>query len=121
MISEEETLKLVVKTIIDKKGIQPVVLDLREVSPLTDYFLIVSGNTSRQVKALKDAIDEALSKFKIEPKSIEGLPEAKWVLMDYSDFVIHIFDEETREFYGLERLWRHAVPVSLKSLEESAS
>lgn len=80
---------------------------------LADYFVICSGNTSRQVKAIVDEIDYRLSAARVIPHHVEGLTESKWVLMDYGDVVVHVFDEETREYYDLEGLWGDARHVKV--------
>lgn len=98
----------------DKKGFDLVILDLKECSSITDYFMICSGNSTKHVQAIADGIDEALKKEGIRPLGIEGYNEARWVLMDYDDLIIHIFDEETRNFYDLERLWGNAPHVNLE-------
>lgn len=91
---------------LEKKGIDLRLLDLRGVSAFTDYFLVCTGNTDRQVKALHDSIHSALKDdLRLIPRRVEGLPEARWVLMDYVDVVVHLFVPETREFYRLEQLW----------------
>jgi ribosome-associated protein len=93
----------------DAKAIDPVELDLREVLGYTDYFVIVTGNTDRQTKAIHDRIHEGLKKeHGILPRRVEGLAEARWILMDYLDVVVHIFTPEAREFYRLEQLWGEA-------------
>jgi ribosome-associated protein len=115
---EERLLRAAVKAVVDKKGSNPVILDLREVSSVTDYFLIVSGSTARQVKAMAEAIDEEVSKEKVNPLRTEGVTGAKWILMDYGDFVVHLFEESTRAFYDLERLWRHVPSMPAESFSE---
>jgi ribosome-associated protein len=90
----------------DKKAIDIVALDLREVAGYTDYFVICSGNTDRQTKAIHDAIHLGLKKHHgVLPRRVEGLGEARWVLMDYLDVVVHVFTPETRDYYRLEALW----------------
>jgi len=90
----------------DAKAIDPVELDLREVLGYTDYFMIVTGNTDRQTKAIHDRIHMGLkNEHGLLPRRVEGLSEARWILMDYLDVVVHLFTPETREFYALERLW----------------
>ena len=90
----------------DKKAIDIVALQVGEVLGYTDFFLICSGNTDRQAKAIHDGINEGLKKdHGVLPRRVEGLAEAKWILLDYLDVVVHVFTPETREFYGLERLW----------------
>ena len=90
----------------DKKAIDVVELDLREVLGYTDYFLICSGNTGRQAKAIHDGILEGLKhEHELLPRRVEGSAQAGWILMDYLDVVVHIFTPETRAFYRLEQLW----------------
>ena len=96
----------------DKKAIDVVELDLRGVLGYTDYFLVCSGNTGRQAKAIHDGILEGLKReHDTLPRRVEGSAEAGWILMDYLDVVVHIFTPETREFYRLEQLWGE-VPAS---------
>ena len=93
----------------DKKAIELVELDVAGILDYTDRFIICSGNTDRQTKAIADGIQEGLKKdHGIAPRRIEGLPEARWILMDYLDVVVHIFTPEAREFYRLEQLWGEA-------------
>jgi len=90
----------------DKKAIDIVALDLRAVAGYTDYFVICSGNTDRQTKAIHDGINQGLKKAdRVLPRRVEGLSEARWILMDYLDVVVHVFTPETRDFYRLESLW----------------
>lgn len=93
---------------LSKKAIDVKVLDLRELTTVTDYFVICSGNLDLHVKAISDAIVEELEKRKIKVWHIEGYSALKWVLLDYVDVVVHIFNQEARDFYGLERLWGDA-------------
>ena len=91
---------------LDKKAIDVVALDVREVLGYTDYFLVCSGNTDRQTKAIHDGIHEGMKKdHGLLPRRVEGAQEARWILMDYLDVVVHVFTPETRAFYALERLW----------------
>jgi ribosome-associated protein len=93
----------------DKKAIELVELDVGEILDYTDRFIICSGNTDRQTKAIADGIQEGLKKdHGIAPRRIEGLPEARWILMDYLDVVVHIFTPDARDFYRLEQLWGEA-------------
>lgn len=92
----------------DKKALDLVLLDLRGTSGFTDFFLICSGQTNRQVKAIADGIDEALRARQVRAAHTEGYGRANWVLLDYIDFVVHIFTPESRHFYDLERLWGSA-------------
>jgi ribosome-associated protein len=97
----------------DKKAQQVTVMDLRAAHAFTDAFVICSGQTPRQVKAIVEAIEEALRKMQVRPSHIEGLERAEWVLLDYFDFVIHVFTPDTRAFFGLERLWGSAEVVEV--------
>ncbi len=97
----------------DKKAVNSVVLDLREVTEFTDFFIITAGTNVRQVQAISDGIEEDLKLIDTRPSRIEGYNTAEWILMDYGDFVVHIFEEKARQFYDLERLWRDAKKVEL--------
>jgi ribosome-associated protein len=90
----------------DRKASDIVALDLREVAGYTDFFVICSGNTDRQAKAIHDSIHQGMKKqLGVLPRRVEGLTESRWILMDYLDVVVHIFTPETRDFYRLEALW----------------
>jgi ribosome-associated protein len=100
----------------DVKAIDVVALDVRGVLDYTDWFLICSGNTDRQTKAIHDRIHEGMKKdHGLLPRRVEGLQESRWILMDYLDVVVHVFVPETREFYGLERLWGEVPARALAS------
>jgi ribosome-associated protein len=93
----------------DAKAIDPVELDLRDVLGYTDYFVICTGNTDRQTKAIHDRINEGMKKeHGVLPRRVEGLGESRWILMDYLDVVVHVFTPDAREFYRLEQLWGEA-------------
>jgi ribosome-associated protein len=109
-------LKHVVDIIEDKKGFQTVVLDLREISLITDYFLIVTGHSTTQVKAITEHIAEKLPALGMPILRVEGLPEAQWVLIDCGDLVFHVMTPDNREFYHLERLWGDAKIVMLEAV-----
>jgi len=101
-----------VKAAEDKQAVELVVLDLRKAAGFTDFFIICSGTNSRQVRAIADGISEALAVGGEKPAYIEGYDRSEWILLDYFDFIVHVFAPETRAFYGLERLWGNAEPVS---------
>ena len=106
----------------DKKAIDIVELDLRGVLGYTDFFVIGTGNTERQVKAIHDGIHESMKKELGElPRRVEGLPEARWVLMDYLDVVVHVLTPEAREFYRLEQLWGEAPTLDLSTDADAAA
>jgi ribosome-associated protein len=96
-----------------KKAVDLVVLDLRSLDSFTDYFVICSGQNVRQVQAIADAVEESLRKEQVRPAHIEGFERADWVLLDYFDFIVHVFSTERREFYALERLWGSAERLEL--------
>jgi ribosome-associated protein len=105
----DELLGEIARLAADKKAIDVVELDLREVLGYTDYFLICSGNTGRQAKAIHDGIVEGLKhEHETIPRRVEGSAHTGWILMDYLDVVVHIFTPQTREFYRLESLWGEA-------------
>jgi ribosome-associated protein len=101
----------------DKKATAVTVLDLRKTGAFTDYFLICSGANPRQVHAIADAIEEALKARKIRPTHVEGYQRAEWILLDYFDFVVHVFSTNARQFYGLERLWGEATRIEVDETE----
>ncbi len=100
-----QRLLLCINAVLQKKAKNIVVLNVKEMSSFTDYLLICSGATDRQVKAVSDAIQEYLKKEGIRPLGVEGESNAEWILLDYDDVVISVFQEEIRSFYGLENLW----------------
>lgn len=102
-----------VKAALDKKATNVVVLDLRRTPAFTDFFVLCSGQSARQVKAIADAVEEAMKAARIRPAHIEGYDRADWVLMDYFDFIVHVFSPQTREFYSLERLWGDAERIEI--------
>jgi len=101
-----------------KKAVNLTVLDLREVTSFTDYFIICSGTNPRQIQAITDEILKQLSALGERAISTEGYEGADWVLIDYGDYVVHVFSERAREYYDLERLWRHARRVPIPPAEE---
>jgi ribosome-associated protein len=109
-----EEAKLALRCASDKKAFDIVALDLREIASFTEFFIITSGANSRQVQAISDEIEEQLKKhLSSRPVRIEGYRTAEWILLDYGDFIVHIFEKEARDFYDLARLWRDAKRVTL--------
>jgi ribosome-associated protein len=100
--------ELAIRAAEDKKASELVVLDLRKAAGFTDFFVICSGTNPRQIRAIADAITEALAAEGVKPAHVEGYQRSEWILLDYFDFIVHIFAPETRLFYGLERLWGNA-------------
>ena len=110
----DERVRLALHAAAEKKAHDLVVLDLREVASFTDYFVIASGTNVRQVQAVADAVQEQLrGQLSVRPARVEGYNSAEWVLLDYGDFILHVFEEKSRRFYDLERLWRDAARVPL--------
>ena len=106
-----DKVKVAVTAAEDKKAIDLVVLKLVELTAFADYFVICSGNSARQVQAIADEIEDQLKQHKSRPLNIEGYNNAEWVLMDYGSVIVHIFSENARRFYDLERLWRDAEKI----------
>ncbi|HEX7957647.1 MAG TPA: ribosome silencing factor [Pyrinomonadaceae bacterium] len=108
----DERLRLALHAAGEKKAHDLVVLDLREVASFTDYFAIASGTNVRQVQAVADEVQNQLRRrLGVKPARVEGYNSAEWVLLDYGDFIFHVFEEKSRRFYDLERLWRDAARV----------
>jgi ribosome-associated protein len=107
-----DRLREVVAAAQDRKALRLRVLRIDEVSDFTEYFLICSGTSERQVQAIADAVREKLSRDGTRPMGVEGYRHGAWILLDYGEFVVHIFDEEIRDFYGLERLWADGSDVT---------
>lgn len=108
-----------VETLFDRKALDVTLLDLRKVSTATDYFLIASGRSDTHVSAIGDYLVDELKKEGIRPSGVEGMRGGRWVLIDYVDFVVHVFHPAAREFYQLERLWGDA-PLRVLEPQESA-
>ena len=107
-------LQLAIQCAEEKKAVNMVGLDLREIASFTEFFLIASGTNQRQVQAIADEIGEQLKKqLRRRAVRVEGYSSAEWILLDYGDFIVHLFDKEAREFYDLERLWRDARRVEI--------
>jgi ribosome-associated protein len=104
----DDRLQRAINAAAEKKAIEPTVLDLRGISSFTDFFLIVTGANRRQVQAISDEVVDHLKLNGSPAARVEGYQTAEWVLIDYGDFVVHVFDDKARRFYDLERLWREA-------------
>ncbi|MGQ9636560.1 MAG: ribosome silencing factor [Thermodesulfobacteriota bacterium] len=109
----KKKLILCLKAAIEKKALDPVLLELKGLSSVTEYFLLFTGKSDRQVQAIAQAIEEELKKSGIHPLGQEGTAQGKWILMDYDDVVVHIFLEPVRKFYDLEGLWVDAPRMDL--------
>lgn len=108
-----DKVKLAAAAAEDKKALDLVVLNLMEITSFADYFVICHGTSSRQVQAIADEVEDRLKKQGVRPLNIEGYQNAEWVLMDYGSMIVHIFSENSRRFYDLERLWRDAEKVDV--------
>ncbi len=97
----------------EKKAIDLVVLDLRDIASFTDYFVITSGANERQVQAISDGVSDTLKKVGSPAARVEGYKTAEWILLDYGDFIVHVFEQKARNFYDLERLWRESKRVEV--------
>nr|WP_308623994.1 ribosome silencing factor [uncultured Eisenbergiella sp.] len=108
---------MAVSALEDKKAEDISIIDISEVSVLADYFIIAGGSNHSQIQALTDSVDEKLGRAGYTRKQIEGYDTANWVLMDYGDIIVHIFDRENRLFYDLERIWRDGKRVGLEEFK----
>lgn len=109
-----DALELAAVAADDKKAHDLIALDISAIASFADCFLICTGDSSRQIQAISDEIEMRLKEAGFRPNHIEGYRNAEWVVLDYSDLIVHIFSKAARAYYDLERLWRDAVPVSLK-------
>ncbi|HWP41887.1 MAG TPA: ribosome silencing factor [Blastocatellia bacterium] len=107
-IEIEEAVRVAARAAGEKKATDIVALDLRKVASFTEYFVICSGASNRQVSAIAEAVEESLRKAGKRPLHTEGYSSAEWILLDYGDFIVHVFSDAARRFYDLERLWRDA-------------
>lgn len=111
---QDQILKIITESIFEKKGVDVKILDLRNITTIADYFVICSGESDMQVKAIADNVDKNLSDEGIKVWKKEGFKALSWVLIDLSDIVVHVFRNESRQFYNLERLWGDAPVQELK-------
>ncbi len=116
-LTPEEMVAAIADLAADRKALEIVQLDLRGMIGYADYFLICSGRTDRQTRAIHDAVHEGLKARGVLPRRVEGLSEARWILMDYLDVVVHVFTPETREYYRLEQLWGEAPSLAVEAVE----
>ena len=111
-----ELARLAIAALEDKKAEDVRVIDIGDVSVLADYFIIASGNNRTQVQAMADEVEERLGRAGAAPKQIEGYQSANWVLLDFGDVIIHIFDAQNRLFYDLERIWKDGTQIDQEQL-----
>jgi ribosome-associated protein len=103
-----------------KKAVDLVVLDLRGLASFTDFFLLATGNSNRQLQTIADAIENELARVKVKPDHVEGYSQGEWILLDYVDFVIHLFTPRSRAYYDLERLWGDALRLDIEPARRAA-
>lgn len=111
----KEKALLIGSSALETKADDVVILDMRKVSTFWDYFVITSAGSFKKTRAIADNIQESLSKKRLKPHHVEGTKEGQWILLDYGSVVAHIFYEETRSFYDLERLWGDAQKIDISS------
>ena len=116
--TEKMMAQIACKAIDDKKGQDIKIIDIHNVSVIADYFVIASGTNSNQVQAIVDNVKEQLGRAGFEAKQIEGNRNSSWILMDYGDVIVHVFDEENRLFYDLERIWRDGKVLEMDAFLE---
>ncbi len=113
----KEMAKLAIQALEDKKAEDIKVIDISDISTIADYFIIASGKNRNQIQTLCDNVDETLGRAGVMMKQTEGYKSASWILMDYGDIIVHIFDTENRLFYDLERIWRDGKEIDASGLE----
>lgn len=116
--TEKMMAQIACKAIDDKKGQDIKIIDIHNVSVIADYFVIASGTNSNQVQAIVDNVEEQLGRAGFEAKQIEGNRNSSWIFMDYGDVIVHVFDEENRLFYDLERIWRDGKVLEMDAFLE---
>ena len=110
---------LAVEALEDKKAEDIAIIDISEVSVIADYFIIAGGNNKSQIQALSDVVDEKLVRAGLPLQQIEGYNNANWILLDFGDIIVHIFDKENRLFYDLERIWCDGKKIELNDLKNT--
>ena len=119
MSTIEQRVQSVVETVLDKKALEVDVLSVGDLTSIADYFILCSATNERQSQAIADGVEEKLRNGGIRPLMVEGSGTGRWILLDYGDFILHVFTEETRRFYSLERLWGDAPNVTADFLPQS--
>lgn len=115
-ISIKEMVKITYAALTDKKAINPKIIDISKVSVLADYFIIASGANEKQVQAMADNVCEKLAEAGMQYRQIEGYQSANWILIDFNDIIVHIFNHEDRLFYDLERIWRDGENLEIENI-----
>ena len=114
VVEPDEAIMIAAQAAGEKKATDIVILDLRQIASFTEYFVLCTGANARQVSAIADSVEEQLRKAGKRPLHTEGYSSAEWILLDYGDFIVHIFSSASRRFYDLERLWRDAGRIEIK-------
>jgi ribosome-associated protein len=112
-----DKVKIIYNALDDKKGIDIKIIDIRNISVLADYLVIAGGANKSQVQAMVDSVEEKLIKKNVHTNHVEGYNTANWILLDYSDIIVHVFNQEDRLFYDLERLWQDGKTVEIDELQ----
>lgn len=115
-LTPEQMVSAIVKTLDSKQAVDITAMKMQDLTTIGDYFIVASGNSNTQVRALADEVEDQMTKLGKEPRRIEGAQSALWILMDYYDVVVHIFYKETREFYSIERLWVDAPRLDIEAI-----
>lgn len=116
MINSTEIVRTAYRALDEKKGVNIKIIDIRDISVVADYFLIAGASNQNQIRALTDNVEEKLSEAGCNVSHIEGYSSANWILMDYKDVIVHVFNEEDRLFYDLERIWQDGKTIDINEL-----
>lgn len=116
-MNTKETALMAVNALEDKKAEDIRIIDISDISTIADYFIIADGSNKSQIQAMADNVSEVLGRAGVNLRQMEGYQNANWILMDFQDVIIHIFDRENRLFYDLERIWRDGVLIDKETLE----
>ena len=116
MADSKDMLKVIIDALQDKKAEDIRVIDISNVSVIADYFVIASGSNTNQIQAMVDNVEEEMFKAGYDDPKVEGYNTASWILLDYKDVIVHVFSEDDREFYNIERIWRDGKEVDINSL-----
>lgn len=119
-VQPDDMIMIAARAAGEKKATDLVILDLRQIASFTEYFVLCTGANARQVAAIADSVEEQLRKVGKRPLHTEGYSSAEWILLDYGDFIVHIFSNASRRFYDLERLWRDAGRIEVKQDDEKS-
>lgn len=116
MADSKEMLKVIIDALQDKKAEDIRVIDISNVSVIADYFVIASGSNTNQIQAMVDNVEEEMFKAGFDDPKVEGYNTASWILLDYNDVIVHVFSEDDRAFYNIERIWRDGNEVDINNL-----